>query len=545
MKRRWGLIRVSVFSFVGALLLSIALATPSQAHWADLAVANVEVGETTTRITLTFPTGLTDSADDNRDGTLSPTEVQAHQADLTAFLGDRIHLTSQGDRGVLTIAPSDTTALSPDQKVTAGTHSTLRLTYTWLKPVQGLILHYDLFLPGVPTARCLTTINTPGHTQSVIFSPDSKEANLMQSVPWFLAGGIPLAIAACFAWGAMHAMSPGHGKTIVGAYLVGAHATPQHAVFLGLTTTITHTAGVFALGLGTLLFSNFLPERLYPWLSFISGLIVVDIGLRQLISRLRQVRRAKNATPHSHSDHHHTDHPHDDHPPSDHQHNHSPAYALAPAHNAHVHAASVSHVPDRAPSQPHQTIAVHNPAHDHEHDHSHNDAHSHVHDRSHSHPHQTIAAHSSDPDHEHDHSHNDAHSHSHDRPHTHDHGDGHSHSHALPGSDGSPVTWRSLLALGISGGIVPCPSALVMLLSAIALGRVGFGLMMVLVFSLGLAGTLTALGLLMVSARRLFERVPTQIRFARFLPALSALVITLLGVGIAAQAVMQIGLLNL
>ncbi len=490
MKRRWGLIRVGIFSFLGALLLSIGLATPSQAHWADLAVANVEVGDITTHITLTFPTGLIASADDNRDGTLSPAEVRTHQTELTTFLSDRIRLTdSKGDRGTLTVASSDTTVLPPDQQVTAGTHSTLNLTYTWLRPVKGLRLHYDLFLPGVATARCLTTIHAPGQTQSVIFSPDSKEAALMQHALWYFAGGIPLAIAGCFVWGAMHAMSPGHGKTIVGAYLVGAHATPQHAVFLGLTTTITHTAGVFALGLGTLLFSQYgLPERLYPWLSFISGLIVVDIGLRQLISRLRQNRvAAKAARSHQHDDHSHS-HTHE---PSEHTH------AVA-----HVHAQAAPHTHTHAEQR-----------------HNHHD---HSHDRTdHSQPHE------------------------HHQLHPHDHGDGHVHSHVTPGSDGAPVTWRSLLALGVSGGMVPCPSALVMLLSAIALGRVGFGLLMVLVFSLGLAGTLTALGLMLVSARHLFERMPTQVRLVRLLPAVSALVMTLLGVGISTQAIMQIGLLKL
>jgi ABC-type nickel/cobalt efflux system permease component RcnA len=285
----------------------------------------------------------------------------------------------------------------------------------------------------------------------------------------------------------MHAMSPGHGKTIVGAYLVGAHATPQHAVFLGLTTTITHTAGVFALGLGTLFFSQYvLPERLYPWLSFISGLIVVDIGLRQLISRLRQNRIASQAA---------RSHQHDDH---SHSHTHEPSQTHAVAH---VHAQTAPHTHSHAEQ-------THN-----HHDHSHD-----RHDHSQPHKHHQLQ--------------------------THDHGDGHVHSHVTPGSDGAPVTWRSLLALGISGGMVPCPSALVMLLSAIALGRVGFGLLMVLVFSLGLAGTLTALGLTLVSARHLFERLPTQVRLTRLLPAVSALVITLLGVGISTQAVMQIGLLK-
>ena len=496
MKRTWGLVRVGIFSFLGALLLSIALAAPGQAHWADLAVANVEVGKTMTQVTLTLPTGLIASADDNRDGTLSTVEVHAHQVELAAFLGDRIRLTdSKGDRGALTVTPTDTTVLPPDQQVTAGTHSTLKLTYTWSHSVQGLTLHYDLFLPGVATARCLTTISSPGHTQSVIFSPESKDATLAQTMPWYFAGGIPLVIVGCFLWGAMHAMSPGHGKTIVGAYLVGAHATPQHAIFLGLTTTITHTAGVFALGLGTLFFSQYvLPERLYPWLSFISGLIVVDIGLRQLMHRLRQNRVAPNVLMENR--------------PSNHSHSHLPTFANAQVTADHTAAPSPTH-------------ADHEYAHDY-----HGAAHSPVRSHVDHHPH--------DHDHPHDH-----------YPHSHDHGDGHIHAHLPSASDDAPVTWRGLLALGVSGGMVPCPSALVMLLSAIAIGRVGFGLLLVMVFSLGLAGTLTTLGLLLVSARRLFERMPTHIRMARLLPAVSALIVTLLGVGISTQAVMQLGLFRL
>jgi ABC-type nickel/cobalt efflux system permease component RcnA len=98
--------------------------------------------------------------------------------------------------------------------------------------------------------------------------------------------------------------------------------------------------------------------------------------------------------------------------------------------------------------------------------------------------------------------------------------------------------------LGISGGLVPCPSALVLLLSSIALGRVGFGLVLVFVFSLGLAGTLTGLGLLLVGARRLFERLPTQVRLVRVLPTVSALFVTLLGLGITTQALLQIGMVK-
>ena len=92
---------------------------------------------------------------------------------------------------------------------------------------------------------------------------------------------------------------------------------------------------------------------------------------------------------------------------------------------------------------------------------------------------------------------------------------------------------------------MPCPSALVLLLSAIALGRIGFGLMLVLTFSLGLAGVLTGLGLLLVYSKRFFDRLPIQMRIVRILPALSALVIALLGVGITTQALMQTGLVRL
>jgi ABC-type nickel/cobalt efflux system permease component RcnA len=147
-------------------------------------------------------------------------------------------------------------------------------------------------------------------------------------------------------------------------------------------------------------------------------------------------------------------------------------------------------------------------------------------------------------DHSYDHSH--PHEHRHGQEHDLDHENGSAgHSHLPPGADGSPVTWRSLLALGISGGLLPCPSALVVLLSAIALNRVVFGLVLVFAFSLGLAGVLTAIGILFVYAGRLFKRSPVQSRFIRLLPAASALFITLAGLGIAARALIETGLIEL
>jgi ABC-type nickel/cobalt efflux system permease component RcnA len=262
---------------------------------------------------------------------------------------------------------------------------------------------------------------------------------------------ILLALAIALLWGAGHALTPGHGKTIVAAYLVGSRGTAKHALYLGLTTTITHTAGVFALGLVTLFASEYiLPETLFPWLSLISGLIVVVLGASMFLSRWRGLRPA---AAHSHTHHDHDHHHHD---------------------------------------------------HDHPHDHSH--------------------------DHSHDHEHGL-------------HAATHAHTHLPPGADGAPVTWRSLLALGVSGGLLPCPSALVVLLSAIALNRVEFGLLLVLVFSLGLAGTLTAIGLAMVYAKRLFERTPTATRWMRLASAGSALFILAAGLGLTLQALTQMGIL--
>jgi nickel/cobalt transporter (NicO) family protein len=276
------------------------------------------------------------------------------------------------------------------------------------------------------------------------------------------------ALLISFVWGAMHAMTPGHGKTIVGAYLVGSRGTMKHALYLGLTTTITHTLGVFALGLITLFAAQYIvPEKLFPWLTLLSGLLVVGIGINLFVSRFRSsgvVLLKLKAT--------------------------VPEPALQPVFE-HSHAEGRGHS--------HQYVL--NPARQHLHVHDH--------------------------DHPHVHRHDD---------HGHDHGD---HSHMPP----EQITWRNLLALGISGGLLPCPSALVVLLGAIALNRIGFGLILVLVFSLGLAGALTAIGMMFIYAGKLFNRFPSQGRILRFLPVLSALFVSIIGIGIAIKALGEIGIL--
>ena len=88
-------------------------------------------------------------------------------------------------------------------------------------------------------------------------------------------------LAAALFWGAAHALSPGHGKTIVTAYLIGKRGTPKDAALLGAIVTLTHTIGVFALGLVTLALSQWIvPDRLYPWIDLVAGVMVVGIGAR-------------------------------------------------------------------------------------------------------------------------------------------------------------------------------------------------------------------------------------------------------------------------
>jgi nickel/cobalt exporter len=225
------------------------------------------------------------------------------------------------------------------------------------------------------------------------------------------AGAILIALLLAAFWGAAHALTPGHGKAIVAGYLVGTRGRPRDAVALGLIVTATHTIGVFALGIVTLALSAFIvPEQLYPWLTLVSGLLVVAVGASVLWRRVQHRRQ-----------------------------------------------------------------------HAHGHDHHHHD-------------------------------------------HDHDHGYGRG----------------GLLGVGVAAGLLPCPSALVVLLSAIALHRVGLGLALIVAFSVGLAATITAIGLVAVLARRAFSRLRFDGRLIRALPAASALAIVVVGVGITLRALPQV-----
>ena len=222
-----------------------------------------------------------------------------------------------------------------------------------------------------------------------------------------------LLLLAAFGWGAVHALSPGHGKAMVAAYLVGTRGTARQAVALGATVTVTHTAGVALLGVVALTLSQYvLPEDLYPWLNLVAGLLVLGVGAAVLRGRLR-----------------------------------------APAPSRHQH---------------------------HHHDHD--------------------------------------------------------HSHAPP----ERLSARGLVAMGASAGLIPCPSALVVLLGAVAQHQIALGLLLIVAFSAGLAATLTALGLAVVWTTRAAGRLQVPGRALAVLPTLSAIAIVGIGIVLTAQALPQV-----
>ena len=297
-------------------------------------------------------------------------------------------------------------------------------------PTRGLRVYPSDVLKSPADRRVARLSVAPGH--GTVAAPDGDEA-LKGAHARSISDGLSAAFAdaaagrgvlvflllAAFGWGALHALSPGHGKAMVAAYLVGTRGTPRDAVALGGIVTVTHTIGVFALGLVTLALSAYvLPEQLYPWLNLASGVLVVLVGVAVLRSRVRARGRA-------HDHHHHHDH-------------------------------------------------------DHGHHHQHYDA----------------------------------------------------------------PSRRGLLAMGASAGLIPCPSALVVLLAAIAQAQVALGLALIVAFSLGLATTLTVLGLAVVWAGRFAGQIslgPRTRVVTETLPAVSAALIILAGTALTVQALPALG----
>jgi ABC-type nickel/cobalt efflux system permease component RcnA len=273
-----------------------------------------------------------------------------------------------------------------------------------------------------PRPRASQSQNTPRSRFTELVSTRGKLSFWVLFSAALIAAGL----------GALHALEPGHGKTIVAAYLVGSRGTARHAVLLGIVVTAAHTAGVYLLGALTLYASRYIvPEQLYPWLGAISGLSVAGLGIFIFLRHW-----TGETGEHSHA--------------TGERHSH---WFLSMFRQA-------------APNQ--ATFTKPNPT-----------------------------------------------------------------ERAL--------SLRELCMLGITGGIVPCPAALVVLLSAFSLHRIGFGLFLITAFSLGLAAVLVIVGLTMVYAKRVMSsRVRAGNAALRYLPFLSSAFMVVLGVGITASAIASV-----
>jgi nickel/cobalt exporter len=397
---------------------------------ADVVIAdgagNLPILRITAKMKLRETSGRLEYEDHNYEGRAGWKEI------VIAASHARLKSSSQSDQdrsNALTAYPPDP-MLAPPQD--------LRAEFQWTvdapviadgRPAKPLIrtIPQPASKAALPSSAA-TARNAPAGavTRNDFLSRTLRRADIPLKI--FLA-----ALIVAFGLGAAHALTPGHGKTIVAAYLVGSHGTMKHAAFLGLMVTATHTISVFALGLATLFLFHFVvPEKITEILGVISGLSIAIIGGGMLWKRVGDQR-----------DGHH----------------------------------------------------------DHHHDHGHH--------------------------HDHPHTHDHAHPHSHDHDPTHHHGPG-GHTHVPEGE----ITWGSLTTLAVSGGLVPCESALVLLLGAIALGRVGLGLLLLISFSLGLAGVLMGIGAIILSTKR---ALPKRTRngsspWMRWTPIASAGVVVLLGV---------------
>lgn len=348
--------------------------------------------------------------------------------DRTTLLSSDVAGVSRSDR--LRSYPEDLLSSPPDQR-----GATLRAR------------------PGGPAAADVPSANLPRAvaTRGVDAATRSFTALVARQSLGPLFGAV--ALASALALGALHALAPGHGKTIMAAYLLGQRGTMRQAAVIGLTVAATHTAGVLFLGAVLAGSTEFAPEWIFPWLGILSGLLVVAIGIG-LVTRAWQRRRPLDGPRQR---------------------------LLAPAATGHGHGHGVL-TPEILRG---------------------------------------------------------------DGGASHGHAVGHGHVHT-PSQVNGPFHWRTLVPLGLAGGMVPSPSALVVLLGSMAVGRAWFGITLVVAYGLGMAGTLTGIGLMLATARGALERrirggSPDRLaQLSGKMSIVTALAITVGGLYLAGQAARQI-----
>jgi ABC-type nickel/cobalt efflux system permease component RcnA len=366
--------------------------------------------------------------------------VELHSSAYTDRVGWR-EITAVGDR--TTIVSSDVRAASTSARLTAYPADLLtsppdqRTATVRVRPGGAAA-------PPIPGVTAAAAASQPRGIDAATRAFTGLVARQQLSL-----GFGALALALSVGLGAIHAFTPGHGKTMMAAYLVGQRGSLRHAAAIGATVTATHTAGVLLLGILLSASTTLAPESLYPWLGLASGLLLAGLGLGLLSRALR----------------------------------HRPLLVAADAGELGAH-------PYR-----HDDLLV---------------------------PAGAVS------DHEHGHNHGRRH-----------------HIHPPVPADGA-LQWRTLIPLGLAGGFVPSPSAIVVLLGAIALGRAWFGVVLVVGYGLGMAATLTGAGLVLVRARGVIEHrlagprstwlAPVMVA----LPAITAAAIIAGGLYLALRGLLQL-----
>lgn len=381
--------------------------------------------------------------DANHDGLLSAEEKQAYLSAESRWLGAPIRVSADGQPMALG-SPVFEVSGSPQQLELSQIWAWQRKAQNWSVRHEGVRFlsgkhHYHWQFDG-PSKADFTVQEIPQISwQSAPPSGDPGGANAPPPGPptaesaqdwdWNNSGGeldellqgksLLAALLIAFGLGAVHALTPGHGKTIVGAYLVGSRGTVPQAILLGIVVTVTHTFSVILLGLACLfLFQKYLPPTLIPWIGVASGFLMTLLGLTLLSGQVPSFIHHHHDDEDGHHHHHHHGHHH-------HHHHH--------------------HVPDK-------------------------------------------------------------------------------------------LSLGGLISLGVTGGMVPCPEALAVLLTALALNKLVLGLLILLAFSSGLAAVLVAIGIVMVSAAKLLEkRYPSKTMISR-LSDLSYATMIVMGMVIAIRS---------
>ena len=301
-----------------------------------------------------------------------------------------------------------------------------------------------------------------------------------------------LAVLLALLLGASHAALPGHGKTVMAAYIAGRRGTVRDAITVGATVTVTHTAGVLFLGLVLTLVAAVAGDSVLAYLGVASGLLIAVIGAGLLRSAWQDRRRMSAPPP-------------------------------GPPERMELAAATVGATAALTGLVEGRTAPGHG-THDHGAPHDHDAPHDHAGAHDHGHPHD----HSPAP---HDHG-----------PHGHSHG----HSHGTAAHDHGRLSRRGLIGMGVAGGLVPSPSALVVLLGAIGLGRTLFGVGLVIAYGLGMAATLTCAGLLLVHLRGRLDGVASRRftgiagRLSAATPILTAALVLVVGLGLAVRGLLPL-----